>query len=124
MSSRTAPPTRGRRGRILSPRVLIVDDDNEARKVAAQTAKAHGCLVVEAGNVDEALRVLNEVGGISVVLTDMTAPGSISGTELAQHVKQQWPNVALIVTSSKLLPFPAPCPKGPHSSRSLMPVRA
>ena len=51
------------------------------------------------------------MGGISVVLTDMHSETS-KGLELARYTKAQWPDVALIVTSGWLLPFPGLLPEG------------
>ena len=64
-----------------------------------------------ARNAEEALRILLGVGSISVVLTDMHSETS-NGMELARHIKAQWPDVTLIVTSGWLLPLPGLLPEG------------
>jgi DNA-binding NtrC family response regulator len=55
--------------------------------------------VVEAGNADEALEVLECRGDITSVVTDVRMPGTIDGLDLAPIIAEQWKYVGLVVLS-------------------------
>jgi hypothetical protein len=117
MSSRVTSAVHRARGRIIVPTVLIVDEDVEARRVAADAARNEGYLV-ETGDVDAALRVLDGIGGVSVVMADMNAPGHRWRRAGAPN-QGKVATVALIATSRWLLPSPVCCLRQPPSSEAL-----
>ena len=63
------------------PVVLIVED--ELRMDAAEMIEAAGFEVVEAGNADQAVEILESRPDITVVFTDVQMPGSMDGLKLA-----------------------------------------
>jgi CheY-like chemotaxis protein len=97
--------------RDIMPTILIVEDDPDIVESVADIAREGGYLVASARDADEALGLL-ERGGISVVLTDLQMPGSIDGFALVRRVAQQWPDVALIIMSGWVRPFPGTLPPG------------
>ena len=55
--------------------------------------------VVEAGNADEAISILEARPDIRVVFTDINMPGSMDGLKLARFVRDRWPPIKIIATS-------------------------
>jgi CheY-like chemotaxis protein len=84
------------------PVVLIVEDDFLLRMDAADMIKAAGFEVIEAGNADQAIEVLEARPDITVVFTDIQMPGSMDGLKLAQAVRGRWPPIKIIATSGRL----------------------
>jgi DNA-binding NtrC family response regulator len=93
--------------------VLIVDDEALIRSFVRDILEDEGYEVKEAGDVHEALMLL-ENDGISAVLTDIELPGGLDGLDLARMIRVMWPSMALIVTSGRTLPRPSDLP--PHTS--------
>ena len=67
-----------------------------------------GYRVLEAHDADEALRLFEANVDISVLFTDVSMPGSMSGSDLAREVAERWPKVGIIVTSGRLRPLKLP----------------
>lgn len=80
--------------------VLVVDDEVLIRMTVRATLEDEGYDVKEAGNVDEALLVLDG-GGIAAVLADIEMPGTLNGIDLARLIRAVWPAIPLIVTSGR-----------------------
>ena len=89
----------GDRGNI--PTVLIVEDEPLVRLCAVETLEDAGFAVIEAGNADEAIRILESRLDIRVVFTDIHMPGSMDGLKLAHAVRNRWPPIKIIVTSGR-----------------------
>ena len=67
-----------------------------------------GYRVLEAGDADEALRLFEANSDIRLLFTDVSMPGSMSGSDLARHVAERWPSVGIIVTSGRPRPDKLP----------------
>jgi CheY-like chemotaxis protein len=106
---------------IRRPVVLIVEDEFLLRMNAAEMIGDAGFNVVEAGNADEAIAILEARPDIRVVFTDIQMPGSMDGLKLAQFVRGRWPPIKIVATSgfvnvandalpegSRFLPKPLP----------------
>lgn len=81
------------------PVVLIVEDEALVRLDAIEVIERAGFEVVEAGNADEAIAVLEQRADIHLIFTDIHMPGSMDGLKLAHYVKDRWPPVKIIATS-------------------------
>lgn len=79
--------------------VLIVEDEPIVRMIAVDTAKDAGYEVLEAGNADEAVRILETRVDIRIIFTDIDMPGSMDGLKLAAAVRGRWPPIEIILTS-------------------------
>jgi CheY-like chemotaxis protein len=90
--------------------VMVVDDDVLERMGASYMFSDAGYRVLEAGNADEALRFFESNADIRLLFTDVSMPGSMSGSDLARVVAERWPNIAIIMTSGR--PRPEPLPLG------------
>jgi CheY-like chemotaxis protein len=79
--------------------VLIVEDESLLRMNAAEMIGDAGFDVVEAGNADEAIAILEARPDIHVVFTDIQMPGSMDGLKLARFVRGRWPPIKIVATS-------------------------
>lgn len=68
-------------------RVLVVDDDADARDVIRRVLEFHGALVSEVGGVDPALEVVQS-GNFDLLITDIGMP-SKDGYELLREIRKQ-----------------------------------
>jgi two-component system response regulator HydG len=75
--------------------VLVVEDEENTRKLCADVAESCGMKAVVAGSVEEALRRL-ETHAIDIVVTDLILPPS-SGLDLLKQVHEMYPQVAVLV---------------------------
>jgi CheY-like chemotaxis protein len=77
--------------------VLLVDDDDGVRFVAAAALRALGHEVLEAANAAaaEALAHAEGLGGIGLLVTDVSMPGA-SGPELAERLRAERPDLPVV----------------------------
>jgi len=94
------------------PVVLIVEDEFLLRMDAADMIGAAGFEVVEAGNADQAIEILESRRDITVVFTDIQMPGSMDGLRLARAVRGRWPPIKIIATSGRVRVAKADLPEG------------
>jgi CheY-like chemotaxis protein len=90
--------------------VMIVDDDVFERMGASYMFSDAGYRVIEAENADDALQLLEMNADVRLLFTDVTMPGSMSGSDLAGQVARRWPEVGVIMTSGR--PQPEELPSG------------
>jgi len=82
-------------------KVLVVENEAIIRiELAAQLADM-GLMVLVACDADEAIQLLDLHRDISVLLTDLTMPGSMDGVRLAHYVRDRWPPIRLVATSGR-----------------------
>ena len=82
--------------------VLIVEDDFLLRMDALDMIEQAGFDVIEAGDADEAIAILDAREDVQAIFTDIDMPtGSIDGLRLAHDVHHRWPTMAIIVTSGQ-----------------------
>src|SRR3979490_2506859 len=67
-----------------------------------------GYRVLEAGSADEALQFLESAADIRLLFTDVSMPGSMSGSDLAHRVVERWPGIGIIITSGRPRPEAPP----------------
>ncbi len=90
-----APPAEVPGGR--GETVVVVEDEEAIRKVAARILRRRGYRVVEAADPEDALRVaLHEP--LHLLLSDVVMP-RMSGVELAERVRSVRPDVAVLLMS-------------------------
>lgn len=79
--------------------ILLVEDEDALRKLAAESLKKFGYTVVQASNGHEALELaVSYQGEIAMVVTDVVMP-RMSGHELVEHLKKTRSNIAVIFMS-------------------------
>jgi putative nucleotidyltransferase with HDIG domain len=81
---------------IVSPRILIVDDEVEITEILADLlSEDYECL--KAGSAEDALARLSE-GEFQLVISDITMPG-MSGLDMIPHVKEISPETVVVMIS-------------------------
>lgn len=76
--------------------VLLVEDEEEVRKLSAEILKTSGYMVLEAGDPLEALTIGEQRNGaIDLLLTDMVMPG-MRGSELADRLTATNPRMRVL----------------------------
>lgn len=93
------------------PVVLLVEDELLLRMSAEMIAQA-GFDIVEAGNADEAIAMLEARQDIRIVFTDIQMPGSMDGLRLVRLVRDRWPPVKLVASSGKVTISEGALPEG------------
>jgi PAS domain S-box-containing protein len=80
--------------------VLLVEDEDNLRKLAWRVLERNGYRVHEADSGAAALKTWQEhQAGIDLLLTDMVMPGGLSGRQLAERLKSEKPNLKVIYSS-------------------------
>ena len=78
--------------------VLVVDDEEGIRKLLVRWLGVWGYQFKEAGNAEEALRLMSEEPA-GIILCDVMMPGH-DGIWLTEQVRSLWPDTAVIMASS------------------------
>ena len=88
--------------------IVVVDDDVFERMGASGMFVGAGYRVLEAEDAEEALRFFETNADIRLLFTDVSMPGSMSGSDLAHQVAERWPSVGIIVASGRPRPHMLP----------------
>jgi PAS domain S-box-containing protein len=82
-----------------SETILVVEDDQSVRELAANALSAYGYTLLQAGTGEEALEVLSEhEGEVHLLLTDVVLPG-MSGRDLAEGLTSRSPHTRVLYMS-------------------------
>jgi PAS domain S-box-containing protein len=82
--------------------ILLVEDEEELRRLAVRELDRRGYAVVVASAGAEALEVARSLDGrIDLLVTDVVMPG-MSGIELATRVNEEWPLMPVLFVSGHL----------------------
>jgi CheY-like chemotaxis protein len=81
--------------------ILLVDGDVVVRMVIAEYLRHCGYKVIEAVSTDEALTVFqHEEIRVEIVLSDVKAPGQMNGFGLANWVRENRPELDVVLSGS------------------------
>jgi DNA-binding NtrC family response regulator len=84
---------------ILSVPILVVEDEEEVRKLAVRILQRQGYTVLEGSHGNEALNICNKHDGpIHLLVTDVVMP-KMSGRELAQCIASIQPEIKVLYMS-------------------------
>jgi CheY-like chemotaxis protein len=83
---------------VVSATLLVVEDEDALRKVAARILTSAGYTVLTAANGEEALAVYGQHPEIRLVMTDVVMP-KMSGGVLAKALKHLTPNLRILFVS-------------------------
>ena len=83
-------------------RILVVEDEEEVREVAAATLERLGYRIVVARDGREALALLRDRNDFDLLFTDYVMPGGFNGAELAREARCRRPDLKVLITSGYL----------------------
>ncbi|HUF36231.1 MAG TPA: PAS domain S-box protein [Gemmatimonadales bacterium] len=93
--STAAPPAaHPARGEVI----LVAEDEELVRSLARRSLELHGYRVIEAADGRAALELLEQVGGVDLVLSDAVMP-LVSGRALGEIVASRWPGLPVLYMS-------------------------
>lgn len=88
---------------------LLVEDNDEVRKLTARMLELVGFKVLVAENGITAMEVLKQESAIDFLLSDVILPGELKGPDIAKLVQDQFPDAVILLMSGFN-------PKGTHSA--------
>ncbi len=80
-------------------RILLIEDQEDVRRVMKKTLEAGGYEVIEASTGDEASGAFSEAGPFDLVITDMVMPGKLQGLDVAELIRSKRPSQKIIFMS-------------------------
>ncbi len=88
---------------MVSPLIMVVDDEVLIRLVAGDILRDAGFQVVEACNADEAMTLLATGVPYNLVFSDVNMPGAVDGIGLTAYVKMHHPTIPVVLTSGGMV---------------------
>ena len=79
--------------------MLLVEDDEGVRELAATFLQDLGYTVFEAADAQQALALLEEGRPIDLLFTDLVMPGGLNGLELSREALRRRPDMKVLFTS-------------------------
>ena len=79
--------------------ILLVEDDGELREALQSILELSNFTVLCAADGAEALSIMGPDRHIDVFLTDVVLPGELSGVDLADRVRHEFPEISIILMS-------------------------
>lgn len=83
---------------------LLVDDDIDVRRTVRRKIASLGFAVVEAGDADEAINLIQQIQDIAVVVSDIDMPGTMDGLGLAHRLRSQHKQIKVVLMSGQTRP--------------------
>jgi CheY-like chemotaxis protein len=85
-------------------RILVVEDEVLMRALIAEELRLEGFSVIEADRADDALTYIKAGAQVDLVFSDIQTPGSLNGLQLAETLRDKYPDIPVILTSGNALP--------------------
>lgn len=85
--------------------ILIIEDEPEILEVTSMLLSSSGYQVLLAHNAEEGYRVALSRDDIDIVFTDVSLGSGMSGTALADKLREQGSRAAMVVVSGDMDPF-------------------
>jgi CheY-like chemotaxis protein len=93
---------------VSRPIVLVVEDNSLVRIVIADFLENAGFVVIQAVDGAAALAILASGAEFNILFTDVQMPGPIDGAGVAMLMREQRPDMPIVVTSGHGVPSPLP----------------
>ena len=81
--------------------VLVLEDEYDVRQTLCEQLHQLGYLTLETSDSQQALQMLTDVPDISIVISDLMLPGSMSGAEVLQYAREHSPHLTLLLISGQ-----------------------
>jgi signal transduction histidine kinase len=79
--------------------ILLVEDEQPVRLIAAEILKDAGYTVIEAANGPDAIKLVENNEKIDILVSDVSMPQGMSGVELARAARALLPQLPVLLTS-------------------------
>jgi len=79
--------------------VLLVEDDENVRRVVRQQLIDLGHPVIEAEDAAQALDMVRQIPDIAIVVSDVLMPGELNGRQLARRLRRECPSMRIVLMS-------------------------
>ena len=89
--------------RPRTARILVVEDEVLIRALIAEELRLEGFSVIEADRADDALTYIKTGEQVDLVFSDIQTPGSLNGLQLAQTLRDKYPDIPVMLTSGNAL---------------------
>ncbi len=102
--------------------VLLVEDEDEIRRILRLQLGELGYPVIEAGNGIEARELLDNVPEIGLMISDVVMPGGVGGADLLAHARSKRPDLPVLMVTGyagESLPPDAPVLRKPFDKAAL-----
>ncbi|NOU35383.1 MAG: PAS domain S-box protein [Kiritimatiellaceae bacterium] len=104
-ASRPAETAPVRHGQANQERILLVDDDTDARNLVLRILTPAGYEVAAAASAEEALQLFEQDGpGFDLLFSDVVLPGK-NGVELADIIREKNPGIPVLLYSGYRDPY-------------------
>lgn len=80
--------------------VLLVEDDPDVCRIVRLQLNDLGHPVIEARDGVEAMRLLETVPDIAILISDVVMPGGVDGRSLAMHARRRRPGIDILLMSA------------------------
>lgn len=91
--------------RPRTARILVVEDEVLTRAFIAEELRLAGFRIIEADRADDALTYIKAaVEQVDLVFSDIQTPGSLDGLQLAEILRDKYPDIPVILTSGNAPP--------------------
>jgi PAS domain S-box-containing protein len=77
--------------------LLLVEDNEQVRAVVRRQLTDLGYRLIEAGDADEALELLENVPDFTVLVSDIVMPGAMTGIDLGERARAVKPDLKIIL---------------------------
>lgn len=101
-----APPPDGR------PLIVLLEEEAHERAALVDHLNAGGFAVLEAGDSDRALALIETTPGVKGFVSDAHVPGAIDGFALVERVRRERPDLAVVLMSGHSDHTSGPVPDG------------
>jgi DNA-binding NtrC family response regulator len=82
--------------------VLVVDDNELVRNMSDMVLRQYGHETITADSATAALAVLSE-RPVDALVTDLTMPGELDGSDLVARVREAYPTVGVVVVTGYMV---------------------
>jgi two-component system NtrC family sensor kinase len=109
---RSAPVRIGDTTPVATGSVLVVEDNTEVADIATALLNELGYQVTRVASAPTALEVLRSGETFDLVFSDVVMPGGMNGVELAQRIREDYPDLPVVLTTGYYNAVDKPLPRG------------
>ncbi|WP_411904261.1 response regulator [Methylorubrum thiocyanatum] len=91
-------------GTTERPLVIVAEDEIGVRTTTCEALSREGFRVIAAPTCDDALICLRTTPDVQALITDVITPGRVDGYELARIARDDFPHIAILITSAQSQP--------------------